>query len=139
MVPRAFVERCPVRVPFAVVLLVLAAPAWSADFRLGRDTTLQINTNIVAGASWRISDRSADLVGKGNLDPDLCAGGFQSCQGLSRQQTHPAERLAAAPGMPSVNFDDGNLNYDRGDIVQAPFRINQDLNFQFGQFGFFAR
>ena len=139
MVPRAFVERCPVRVPFAVVLLALAVPAWSADFRLGRDTTLQINTNIVAGASWRISGRSADLVGKSNLDPDLCAGGFQSCQGLSRNQTHPAERLANAPGMPSVNFDDGNLNYDKGDIVQAPFRINQDLNFQFGQFGFFAR
>ena len=139
MVPRAFAGLHPCRMAVAAFSVLLASSAWSADFRLGRDTTLQINTNIVAGASWRISDRSADLVGKGNLDPDLCAGGFQSCQGISRQQTHPAERLAAAPGMPSVNFDDGNLNYDRGDIVQAPFRINQDFNLQFGDFGFFGR
>ena len=119
--------------------LLAAAPAWSAGFQVTDELNLQVNTNIVAGAAWRISGRSADLVGKSNLDPSVCARQFQPCQGLSREQTHPAERLANAPGAPSVNSDDGNLNYDRGDIVQAPFRINQDFNLSFGDFGIFGR
>ncbi|MCK5769036.1 DUF1302 family protein [Algiphilus sp.] len=119
--------------------LLGTAPSWGANYRLSRDMTLQVNTNIVAGASWRISDRAPDLVGKSNLDPDICSGPNQFCQGLARLQTHPAEALANSPGQPSVNFDDGNLAYDKGDIVQAPFRINQDFNLQFGDFGFFGR
>ena len=115
------------------------APALGLNFQYGDNTSVVINTNIVAGAAWRISGRSDDLVGKSNLDPNVCSGALQSCQGLFRLETAPAEALRNAPGMPSVNFDDGNLNYNRGDIVQAPFRINQDVNIQNGDFGFFAR
>ncbi|WP_156966294.1 DUF1302 domain-containing protein [Algiphilus aromaticivorans] len=129
--------------PFSLTLaaagLLAAVPAWSADFRVTDEIDLQINTNIVAGAAWRLNGRSTDLVGKSNLDPNVCARQFQSCQGLSREQSYPAERLANAPGAPTVNGDDGNLNYDQGDIVQAPFRINQDFNLSFGDFGFFGR
>ncbi|MCR9090120.1 DUF1302 family protein [Algiphilus sp.] len=103
------------------------------------DLDLQINTNIIAGTAWRINGRSTDLVGKSNLDSGVCARQFQSCQGLSREQSYPAERLAGAPGAPSVNGDDGNLNYDQWDIVQAPFRINQDFTLSFGNFGIFGR
>ncbi|WP_420427559.1 DUF1302 domain-containing protein [Algiphilus sp.] len=127
------------RACLALGCLVAASPAWGANFRLSDDIDLQINTNIIAGAGWRINGRSTDLVGKSNLDPGVCARQFQSCQGLSREQSYPAERLANAPGAPSVNGDDGNLNYDQWDIVQAPFRINQDFTLSFGNFGVFGR
>ena len=117
----------------------LSAPAVQAlEFRNG-DTTVVLNTNIVAGAAWRLNGPSSDLIGKSNLNPTLCSGHFQSCQGLFRSETAPAERLRDAPGMPSLNFDDGNLNYGQGDVVQAPFRINQDIKIERGNFGFFAR
>ena len=117
----------------------LSAPTVQAlEFRNG-DTTVVLNTNIVAGAAWRLNGSSNDLIGKSNLNPTLCSGHFQSCQGLFRSETAPAERLRDAPGMPSLNFDDGNLNYGQGDVVQAPFRINQDIKIERGNFGFFAR
>ena len=122
-----------------VLLCTAIAPPVAAMNFSTENATVVINTNIVAGAAWRLGGSSADLIGKGNLDPGLCSGHFQSCQGLFREETAPAERLRDAPGMPSLNFDDGNLNYDKGDIVQAPFRINQDVDVQLGDFGFFAR
>jgi len=123
----------------AIGCLIATSPAWGANFRVSDDIDLTINTNIIAGAAWRINGRSSDLVGKSNLDSGVCARQFQSCQGLSREQSYPAERLANAPGAPSVNGDDGNLSYDQWDIVQAPFRINQDFTLSFGNFGLFGR
>jgi hypothetical protein len=122
--------------------LVMAGPAQAIDFsfNLG-DTRVDtvLNNSVTFGYSWRLQDRAADLVGKSNIDPNVCAGVFQACQGLHRTQTHPAERLRDAPGMASINFDDGNLNYDRGDIIQAPFKISQDFRFLFGNYGIFFR
>ncbi len=103
------------------------------------DFTAVINNTVTFGASWRIENRSDDLVGKSSLDPNVCSGAFQSCQGVHRAQSFPAQRLADAPGMASMNFDDGNINYDKGDITQAPFKLSQDLNIKFGDFGFFFR
>lgn len=130
--------------PLSIVpILALAGPAALAvefDFQAG-DTavTSVLNNTMTLGAAWRIEERSDDLVGKANLDPGVCAGQYQSCQGLHRLQNFPAQRLAAAPGMASVNFDDGNLNYNRGDIIQAPFKLSQDLTVNFGSFGVFVR
>ena len=97
------------------------------------------NNAATFGYSWRLHDPASDLIGKSNLDPDVCADQFQACQGLYRLQNFPAERLAAAPGAPSINFDDGNLNYKKGDITQAPFKLTQDLRFLFGNYGIFFR
>jgi len=118
----------------------LGVQAAEFNFNLG-DTTFSavLNNTATLGASWRIEDRSDDLVGKSNLDPDVCSGAFQSCQGVHRAQSYPSQRLFEAPGMASMNFDDGNLNYDKGDITQAPFKLSQDLNIKFGNYGFFFR
>lgn len=97
------------------------------------------NNAATFGYQWRLQDPAADLVGKGNIDPNVCADQFQSCQGLHRLQSFPAERLASAPGAPSINFDDGNLNYRRGDITQAPLKLTQDIRFLFGNYGVFIR
>lgn len=39
----------------------------------------------------------------------------------------------------SVNGDDGNLTYDRGDVVSSLFKMNNDLALSYRNFGFFAR
>lgn len=108
---------------------------------LERDVYGVMNNTVTFGASWRIEDRDDFLVGKSALNPDLCSGQFQSCQGVHRTQTFPAERSANAPGMASLNLDDGNLNYDKGDITQAPLKLSQDIKLEWagGMYGFFAR
>jgi hypothetical protein len=129
-----------VRLWMGFMMSVAASPAIALTFSLndfGISGTL--NSTVTLGAEVRMQDRSSDLVGKSALDRDVCGGIFQSCQGLFREQTFPAERLAAAPGQLSPNFDNGNLNYDKGDLTQGIFRLNQDLNITRGRFGVFAR
>lgn len=125
-----------------LVLSLAAAPAQAIDFSFdafGVPVDTVLNNTITFGYSWRLQDPAADLIGKSNINPDVCSGAFQSCQGLFRTQTHPAIQLRDAPGMASVNFDDGNLNYRRGSIVQAPLKVSQDFRFLFGNYGIFFR
>ncbi|AXQ29767.1 DUF1302 family protein [Solimonas sp. K1W22B-7] len=128
------------RIVPALLALACAAPAQAItfDFADGEITGV-LNTAITAGSAWRMEDRAADLVGKSNLDPDLCGGRYQSCQGLFKEQIYPAQHLAAAPGQFSMRNDDGNLNYDQGDMVQGVAKITQDLTLNWHGFGFFAR
>ncbi|MGB1580522.1 MAG: DUF1302 domain-containing protein, partial [Nevskiales bacterium] len=104
-----------------------------------------LNTTITMGAAWRMEERSEHLVGKSNNNPNLCGrapdGGilYQSCQGLFRDQTFVADRLVSGVGQFTTNADDGNLNYDKGDMTQSPFKITQDLTLSWGDFGIFAR
>lgn len=128
------------------VMTVIAAgmlqPAEAIEFGFDwLDTRFSavLNNSVTFGYSWRLQDPAADLIGKSNLNPNVCSGQFQSCQGLHRLQSFPAERLRDAPGMASINFDDGNLNYKRGDIIQAPLKITQDFRLLFGDYGLFFR
>jgi len=135
---------------------VLAVWAWSGaasaiSFTLpwgedGEQIEGVLNTTITAGASWRTEDRSADLVGKSNLNSGLCGRNpdngrtlYQSCQGLFKDQVFPAERLSQFPGQYSINNDDGNLNYGKGDLTQAPLKITQDFTLSMGDFGVFVK
>jgi hypothetical protein len=136
------VSRVPARLASALALALAAAPAQAIDFSFdafGVPVDTVLNNTLTFGYSWRLQDRAADLIGKSNINPDVCSGAFQSCQGLFRTQTHPAVQLRDAPGMASVNFDDGNLNYGRGSVVQAPLKISQDFRFLFGNYGIFFR
>ena len=133
----------------AALLAMQAGTASALSFTLPWDEESQIegvlNTTITAGAAWRTEERSDDLVGKANLDPDVCGRlpdgrtFYQSCQGLFRTQSFPAERLSEVPGQFTPNADDGNLNYGKGDLVQAPLKITQDLTLSLGDFGIFLK
>ncbi len=125
---------------FGAVAAVPSAFAATFSFSL-LDQPFQavLNNTATLGAQWRIEDRKDYLVGKGSLNPNVCGGVYQACQGLHRLQNYPAEQLARSPGMASNNFDDGNLFYDKGDITQAAFKFNQDLTITSGEFGLFLR
>lgn len=98
-----------------------------------------LNTAITAGAAIRMQERSEALVGKSNNDPTACGIPFQSCQATFRDQIYPSARLAEIPGQYSLNADNGNLNYDRHDLTQAPLKVTPDLSLTYGTFGFFGR
>ncbi|TXI90886.1 MAG: DUF1302 family protein, partial [Cupriavidus sp.] len=126
----------------ALMSALLAPPnasALSFETSIGGDSISGIlNSTLTVGAEWRMQNRAGDLVGKSNLNPDVCAD-YQSCQGVFKDQTAPARTLAAAPGQFSLNADDGNLNYDKHDLTQAVAKVTQDLKLSYRNFEFFAR
>ncbi len=108
-----------------------------------------LNSTITAGAGVRMESQSPNLIGKQNLNPNLCGIGdipgtsgttlFQSCQGSFKTQIYPAQKLAAAPGAATMNHDDGDLNYNNGDVFQGVLKLTEDLKVNYKDYGFFAR
>ena len=124
----------------AAAAAMFAAPfAQAVQFQIGEDINGTLNSVFTAGAGIRMEDRSVNNVGKANLDPNVCGGTAQSCQGVFKDQTHPARTLARSPGQAFLNADDGNWNYDRGDLTQAVFKVTQDVSLTWGDYGFFGK
>lgn len=90
---------------------MLAIPWYASayNFQIG-ELDVQLDTTVSAGAIWRMQDPSAQLIGITN-------------GGTSR----------------SVNDDDGNLRYEKGDVVSAVAKATQDLELKWRDFGVFAR
>ncbi|MES0872781.1 DUF1302 domain-containing protein [Sinimarinibacterium thermocellulolyticum] len=127
---------------FAAVGTLSSKAAFAISFSLpwGEESIEGVlNSSIVIGAAVRTQDRHTDYLGKSNINPDVCGGINQSCQGLFRDQGHPAVALASAPGQFSPNYDDGNWNYDKGDLTSGLVKITQDLTLTWGNYGIFAK
>lgn len=127
----------------AILLVAQGASAASWEIPLG-DSSLEAieNTTVTAGGAIRMQGQSASLIGKTNLDPQLCTGpngAYQSCQSLFRTQIYPAQRLVAAPGAASINNDDGDLNYNKGDLISAVAKVTQDWTLSWKDLKFFTR
>ena len=91
-------------------LLSGASGAQATEFRFG-ELTGRFDSTATAGAIIRASHRDCRLVSTTN-------GGC-----------NPS----------GTNSDDGNLNFDRGDIVSAPFAMSHDLDLEWQNFGAFVR
>ena len=131
-----------------VGMLAVLTPAYALKIDFG-DVTGTINTSVELGAQWRMQDRDSRLVGKSNLDPDLCA--ISTCQGHSNgfdENGNPEpglgiigegparnQRAVDAPGVFSVNADDGNLNFDKYEVTQGLFKFSQDISLDFDALG----
>ncbi|ROH86783.1 DUF1302 family protein [Stagnimonas aquatica] len=101
-----------------------------------------LNTSVTVGAGLRTQKPASELIGKSNLNPAVCTGpngAYQSCQGLFKDQVFPAQRLVSAPGAASINGDDGNLNYKKGDLFSGLTKVTSDLTLNWGEVGFFGR
>ncbi len=123
-----------------------------------------LNTSVTLGAAMRMQDRSSDLLGKANLIPSLCGTrtvaardgeeiNFNSCQGINQNDILPAQALTGIAddlgagvldgigntGQFTPNADNGNWNYDRYDLIQAPLKVTQDLSLTYDEYGFFGR
>lgn len=117
--------------------------AWAYSFDLWGLQGSLTNT-ITVGAAWRMEERDPDLIGKSNLNPGLCVGrdDMGDLQGNTcNSPTDPAPNQAYvdAPGAYSVNADDGNLNYDKYDIVSGAGKLLSELSLRKGGWNVFVR
>lgn len=115
------------------------------------------NTRLTAGVQVRTESRDYQLVDKQNVPAnqdmagypgfsgqyDICempppyvqfsAGNVADCF-TQVGDPRPAMRLINAPGGYNINGDDGNLNYDRGDITYANFQFRSELTAHWNDF-----
>ena len=127
----------PIRKAGSLALLLLASsPLHALDFDVGEFGISFVN-RFTIGAAWRIEERDPDLIGKLNLDPDLCAG--DDCLSFTGDP-EPIMRLVEAPGaFFGDKVDDGNLNYDQYDMVAGLAKVTSDLSINWRDFNLKAR
>jgi hypothetical protein len=133
---------------FALTATTSYALQYSMDL-LGDQLRGDLNTTITAGAGVRMESQNPNMIGKENLNRDVCGftnipgtSGttyFQSCQGTFKNQIYPAQHLASAPGAATMNHDDGDLNYNKGDFFQGVLKLTGDLRLTYKDYGFFGR
>ena len=114
------------------------APASAFDGEVG-GVTYSLANRVSLGAAWRVSERDDDLIGKLNVDgqQDLCAA--DDCFSFTGGR-EPNERLLNARGaFLGYAADDGNLNFDRGDIVSGVAKLTSELRLEWGAFDLYAR
>ncbi|MEN6543775.1 DUF1302 domain-containing protein [Parvibaculum sp.] len=95
--------------------LLFAGAAHAESYKFG-DIDLSIDTTVSAGVSMRTGARSCEHV-------SLVNGGCTSSSGRST----------------SVNSDNGNLNFDRGDLTNALARVTADVQLKWQNYGAFVR
>lgn len=101
----------PVARPLALAVALLGAmPAYSLQFDFDNGVRANVDTTLSYGISVRAEERSKELIGIAN-------------GGTSR----------------SVNEDDGNLNFDKGDPFANLVKATVDAEIKFRNFGFFGR
>ena len=127
---------------FASLVFAPAAMAFSFDI-MGISGAL--DSQLTIGGMWRVEDRDDELIGKSNLNPGLClrrvddAGTIRGDGCNSTSDASLNREFVSAPGSFSPNGDDGNLNYDKGDLVSAAVKLTSDLSFSLWKFDFFIR
>lgn len=94
----------------AFAAALLAAPAAQALEFEHAGLTAALENRFTAGATWRVADRDASLVGIAN-------GGTAF----------------------STNGDDGNLAFGQGEMVDSTVRLTSELSMSYGDFGLFGR
>ncbi len=94
------------KLPLAVAIAAGAAGQASAySFYMG-DVEAQFNTTLSAGAGWRVEDRDRRLIAQGNLGPEFADTDV---------------------GASTNNYDDGNLNFEKGDTYSKIVKGNSEL------------
>lgn len=122
--------------------VLLASPMASAfDFNIDSDAlgdfSFNWNNRILAGVQVRTERQNDALLDKQNVSGQslLCAGlpgggvsGLFNPDCQSRiGDPGPNRTLVNARGGYNINGDDGNLNYDRGDVTASIFQIRSEL------------
>ncbi|MDP3857270.1 MAG: DUF1302 family protein [Stagnimonas sp.] len=124
------------RVLALLPLGLLAAPAMAFDFSLGA-VSGQAKLTLSSGLAVRTEPRATQFIGKTNVEgqQNLCPDDCLSFTG----DPEPNQRLLAAEGgFFILNGDNGNLNYDQGEIVYASTKLRPELALTWGEWLFKA-
>lgn len=133
------------RLGLAGLLLACTAPAAALELPeawLPEGWTSDWNSRISIGVGVRTEAQDPRLIGKSNLNPQLCAS--DDCLSASPDNTAPNQRYLAAPGARNSIYDEGDLNYAKGDFIGSPLKLNSrfklargNLKFETGVLGFY--
>lgn len=98
------------KLPLAVAVAAgMSGQAAAYSFYVG-DVEASFDTTLSAGATWRTQERDRRLIAQGNLGPEFAPGNSLANIGASTN-----------------NYDDGNLNFDKGDTVSKIVKGNSSL------------
>ncbi|MDD3762272.1 MAG: DUF1302 family protein [Nevskiales bacterium] len=122
------------------------------------DTSVRIDNLVSIGGMLRMQERDSSLVGKSSLNPGLCVrrvspagdapdpGGDNTFAGDTCSGTvedpdfgNRNNYFVAQPGSYQPNGDNGNLNFDKYDVVHATAKLTTDVNVDLFGFNVFAR
>ncbi len=140
--------------------LLLISPVHALQFEVG-PVYGSVDSTFTLGAAWRVEERDPSLIAKVNLQPGLCTRSSHTDNpgpgkptyaseeeyaalgligGTCNSTSDPSLNLAYvnAPGSFNINGDNGNLNFDRGDLVSAAAKLNSKLNLSWGNFSLVA-
>lgn len=107
-----------------------------AGLPVPRLARLAVLLGLAAGGSAQAFEfRSEDGTLTGALDTTVTVGGMWRAEGRERSLV----AIANGGTSRSSNEDDGNLNYDRGDLISALTKVTHDLDLKYGNYGAFAR
>lgn len=103
-------RRLPLVAAIAAVGLMGSIPAHAFQFDVTDEVTASVDTTLTYGAMWRVTAQDKNLLAPTN-------GGVRN----------------------SANYDNGNANYERGDLVSSLFKMTNDVSLDYKNFGAFFR
>ena len=103
-------RRLPLVAAIATIGLMGSIPAQAFQFDVTDEVSASLDTTLTYGALWRVTGQDKRLLAPTN-------GGVRN----------------------SANYDNGNANYERGDLVSSLFKMNNDLSIDYKNFGAFFR
>lgn len=157
--PRAF--RALSAALLGAMVAAYAAPSAAFEVEL-LDTPIRIDSLFTIGGMWRTQDRDHRLIGKSTLYRMEHPGEKGACvtrlddDFASGPDSDPAanefwgdtcttsvydsnKTYVGLPGSFSPNGDNGNLNFDKHDIVHATAKLTTDISFTVKDFNVFVR
>jgi len=105
----------------ALVVLVSSLSAQALRFEPADDLTIDLDTTLAYGAMWRVEERK-DLGPVIPLTPGFTIDSF-AFQDL----------------VLNWNSDDGNRNFEKGDLVSNRYAVTSDFDMRMGDYGLFLR
>jgi hypothetical protein len=120
----------------SAIALLAAAPAFALDFEFGENATLKMVNKVTIGAGIRTQDYNAGDLGILNVPDqfDLCQ--LDDCVSFSNQQAPNRRLLDARGGFFLHAADDGDMNYDGGDLYTGISKLNADWTLNWGEWTF---
>ncbi|REH37565.1 uncharacterized protein DUF1302 [Paraperlucidibaca baekdonensis] len=103
-------KRLPLVAAIAAIGMMGSIPAHAVQFDVTDEVTGSFDTTLTYGALWRVTGQDKRLLLPAN-------GGVRN----------------------SGNYDNGNANYERGDLVSSLFKMNNDIALNYKNFDAFFR
>lgn len=110
-----------------VGLLPLASHVQALEYQISEDLKANVDTTLTYGRMWRVEGRSKNMIKLS--DAEKTALGDQNLKGTPEYVS----------GIQKMNADDGDRNFDKGDVVSSRAAGIVDVDVAYKNVGFFVR